>query len=51
LQPNTRISPDRRPTALVARRRSALENSVGAFEDALRVQAGVVGNIDGAARR
>ena len=33
--------------SLVADARSRWEASVGAFEDALRVQAGVVGNIDG----
>ena len=34
--------------ALVAGAKDRWENSVGAFEDALKVQAGVVGNIDGA---
>jgi len=33
---------------LVANARERFETSVGAFQDALRVQAGVVGNIDGA---
>ncbi|GGA61396.1 P-type conjugative transfer protein TrbJ [Sphingomonas psychrolutea] len=33
---------------LVAGAKDRWENSVGAFEDALKVQAGVVGNIDGA---
>jgi len=32
---------------LVANARERWETSVGAFQDALRVQAGVVGNIDG----
>ena len=34
--------------AFVAGAKDRWENSVGAFEDALKVQAGVVGNIDGA---
>lgn len=34
--------------AMVAGAESRWQNSIGAFEDALRVQAGVVGNMDGA---
>lgn len=37
--------------ALIDGAKDRWTNSVGAFEDALKVQAGVVGNIDGARRR